>query len=528
MDKLTLKHIKRLLPIILSCICTNAFAGLENIYHEYTYNVTVGRSIYLSWGNLYGAGCEFSVMEAYGTGNGQITISKTTDGARITALQRTTGVTLVYLNYTVHKGTTWNPHTVCNVYNCWINIVELESVTIPSQLNMFVGESNKLSPVLTPSEASTDYTWHSSNIAVAEVTEEGEIIAKSPGETIITCTTHNGKYSECAVTVNPIKIQSLEVSPSELHLKKNESVQISTTILPENASIKDLEWTSSNEDVAIVSPNGKVVAVNPGVTFVTAKTMDGSNLSAEVTVFVTGNLVTEIALSENDITLAEGQSIKLSATVLPTDADNKSLEWSSNTTTVATVTQDGEITALEQGEAIITAKATDGSETNASCRITVIKPIESISLNKNQLELNINETYNLIAKITPTDATNTTLEWKSSDDNVAMVDNGAVTALNFGKAIITVSSIDNPKAKAICNVIVSNTTNIQQLNSKSISVQVVESNIHINGLDETSIIKIYNSNGKLVYQGTNHVIRNLGHGLYIIIAEDKTFKVMIQ
>ena len=275
-------------------------------------------------------------------------------------------------------------------------------------------------------------------------------------------------------------------------------------------------------------PNGKVVAVNPGVTFVTAKTKDGSNLSAEVTVFVTGNLVTEIALSENDITLAEGQSIKLYATVLPTDADNKSLEWSSNTTTVATVTQDGEITALEQGEAIITAKATDGSEANASCRITVIKPIESISLNKNQLELNINETYNLIAQITPTDATNTTLEWKSSDNNVAMVDNGTVTALNLGKAVITVSSIDNPKATAICNVIVSNSTNVQQLNSNSISVQIVESNIHINGLNETSIIKIYNSNGNLVYQGTNHVIRNLGHGLYIIIAEDKTFKVMIQ
>ena len=609
MDKLLIKYGRLLLMILILCFSTNAFAGLENIHHQHTYNLTVGRSIYLSWANLYNYD-NFAAYEAYGGGNGQITISPDGSGVRITALKRTTGTTLVYVNYTIHTGTTWNPHTVCHVHNCWFNIVELESVHIPNQLKMLVGESNKLQPVLTPSTASTAYTWHSSNTAVAEVNEEGEITAISPGETTITCTTHNGKHSKCTVTVEPVKIQSLEVSPTELNLKKNESAQIATKILPENASIKDLEWESSNENVAIVSPNGKIVAVNPGVAFVTANTKDGSNLSSEVIVYVAGNEVTEIELSENDITLAEEQTVKLSATVLPANADNKILDWSSSNTTVASVAQDGTVTALTQGEAIITAKATDGSETSASCRVTVVKPVENIAFDKSWLELKIGETYDLVAEITPADATNTTLEWESSDENVvtvengtvtaltqgeviitakatdgsetsascrvtvikpvesialdkswvelktgetydlvaeitpadatnitlewessdenvATVENGTVTALNPGETVITVYSVGNPDAKAICNVTVSGITGVQQITGSPISVQVLESTIHIKGLEEASVIKIFNGDGILVYQGADRVIRNLGHGFYIVVAGEKTFKVVI-
>lgn len=172
-------------------------------------------------------------------------------------------------------------------------------------------------------------------------------------------------------TTAPILAEQITLSDSAAKLVVGETKTLTATVLPENTTNKDGAWTSSDETVATVDDEGLITAVNPGKAAITATTKDGSEISAACQVTVDPILIKSIALNADSLTLKEGQTSTLKTTVLPENATNKALAWSSSDTQVATVDADGSVKGRKAGCATITATAKDESGAAASCEVTV-------------------------------------------------------------------------------------------------------------------------------------------------------------
>ena len=148
---------------------------------------------------------------------------------------------------------------------------------------------------------------------------------------------------------------------------------------------------------------------------------------------------TSVTLNKTSASLKVGETLTLSATVGPDDATDKTVTWTTSDATVATVAN-GVVTAKKLGTATITAKA---GEKTATCSITVIPtPVTSVTLSKTSASLKVGETVTLRATVNPSDATDKTVTWTTSDATVATVSNGVVTAKKMGTVTITAQAGD--------------------------------------------------------------------------------------
>ena len=157
--------------------------------------------------------------------------------------------------------------------------------------------------------------------------------------------------------------------------------------------------------------------------------------------------VTSITLSKTTLTLDEGANESLTATIAPSNAEDKRLTWASSNTAIATVDASGKVTAIKEGNANITATATNGVK--ATCAVKVDKrtvSVTGVSLNKTTLALRVDDKETLTATIAPGDASNKALSWASDKTDIATVSaTGEVTALAVGTATITVTTQDGEK-----------------------------------------------------------------------------------
>ena len=164
------------------------------------------------------------------------------------------------------------------------------------------------------------------------------------------------------------------------------------------------------------------------------------------------DVIKDIRLNRTSLDLIIGQSETLQTTISPSTASGNNLQWSSAIPSVATVDNSGKVTGVSEGTTIISVSTADGKEM-ATCVVTVrFQHVENISLDKTQLQLYVGKTATLAASISPSNANNQTITWTSSNPDIATVnDNGVVTAIAEGNAIITVSSVDGNKT-ATCSV----------------------------------------------------------------------------
>ena len=266
-------------------------------------------------------------------------------------------------------------------------------------------------------------------------------------------------------------VSSISLNETQLNLFAEQSEVLTANILPNNAS-NILIWNTSNASVATVDENGAVTAKSTGTAIITATTTDYSNLSisCDVNVIVP---VSSISLNQTTATINKGYSLNLTATVLPTNAYNKTLAWTSSNTSVATVDQNGVVTAKALGTAMITATTTDGTNLSASCDINVVQPVTSISLSQESAIIIKDNSLILTATILPSNAYNKTLAWTSSNTNVATVDqNGKVTAKAVGMSTITATTTDGSNLSASCVVHVYNRATSISLSQSSLSMNV--------------------------------------------------------
>ena len=186
--------------------------------------------------------------------------------------------------------------------------------------------------------------------------------------------------------------------------------------------------------------------------------------------------VESVKLNKSSLTLVEGDSETLEATISPSDAINKKVSWESSNVAVATV-EDGKVTAVKFGKATITVTTEDGGKTS-TCEVAVADKaiaVADVKLDKSTLTLMEKESDTLIATITPDDATNKGISWKSSDKTIATVEEGKVTAIKAGKASITVTTEDGEKT-ATCEVTVNDIIDIPDANFKECLIRHFDTN----------------------------------------------------
>ena len=340
-------------------------------------------------------------------------------------------------------------------------VYPVESVSLDkTSLELTEGDKATLTATVLPENASNkNVSWTSSDEKVATVSANGEVRAIAPGKATITVTTEDGaKTAKCEVTVNKriYPVESVSLDKTSLELTEGDKATLTATVLPENASNKNVSWASNDEKVATVSAAGEVTAVAPGKAAITVTTEDGAKTTkCEVTVSKRIYPVESVSLDKTSLELTEGDKATLTATVLPDNATNKNVSWSSSDEKVATVSTTGEVTAVAPGKAAITVTTEDGAKT-AKCEVTVKAKtihVESITLNKTELRLERLDRYTLTATVKPDNATNKEVKWTTSDDSIVSFFFGDIMAQKAGTAIITATTVDGGLT-ATCKVTV--------------------------------------------------------------------------
>lgn len=248
------------------------------------------------------------------------------------------------------------------------NPVEPENLILNSEkLSLNIGEIFLLNATVMPNDV-TDKTivWSSSNEEIATVSNYGKVTAIDLGEAIITASC--GEVSAtCEVTVLPVKAEEIILSHEYVELESGHSHQLTATVNPSHTTHKTIVWSSSDPTVAEVDNNGLVMAKNIGTTDIKAQC---GEVSAICTITVSSSTIDPESIKLN-IVQAElniGETVQLEANVIPENATNKTVTWSSSVPEVASVSQTGLVTAMTAGNTEITVSCGDVS---AACFITV-------------------------------------------------------------------------------------------------------------------------------------------------------------
>ena len=255
----------------------------------------------------------------------------------------------------------------------------------------------------------------------------------------------------CQKESETVSVTNITLSSESISLVEGDSETLTATVSPSNATNKKVIWTSTDGSIASVD-HGRVTALKPGNTTIKAKSDDGGKTATcKVTVKAKVYNVESVSLDKTSITMTEGDSETLSATVYPDNATNKNVSWRSSNTSVATV-NNGVVTAIKAGTATITVTTEDGGKT-ATCQVTVKAKqinVTSIKIDQNSVHLKEGESILLTVTVYPSNATNKNVNWTSSNVKVASVSSeGKVTAIKSGVATITAKSVSSSSNDSI-------------------------------------------------------------------------------
>ena len=320
----------------------------------------------------------------------------------------------------------------------------------PESKSLRVGETFDITSTISPYDATDKaINWNSNNQQIAFVDNNGHVTALKEGSAVITATTTDGGYkATCYVSVESAekKVVGISITPNKQTLGVGENMRIEYNIYPSDAKDKSVNWASSDTSVAIVDSNGNVTALKDGNAVITATTVDGGfSDNCVLTVSNDEKRVTGVTVTPDNKTLDIGGSVRLTANIFPSDAKDTRVTWASSDTDVATVDSSGYVSAVSTGNAYITVTTVDGKYF-ATCRITVNGssiPVTGISISPSQQSVIVGESFDITAKVTPTDASNKSVIYSSNNPDVLKVDDsGKVTALHSGYAAITATTVD--------------------------------------------------------------------------------------
>ena len=339
--------------------------------------------------------------------------------------------------------------------------VSVSSVAVsPESVEIAEGESTMLTAKISPAAAAgRTVTWSSSDKAVATVDGSGNVQGIKAGTATITATAE-GKSGKCAVTVSS-KVTSFSLSETKLDLTEGGNASIKAIITPEKAAGLEVEWSTSNPKVAVVT-NGIIAAISAGEAVITATLKDYPEFKATCSVTVTSSELKATAMHFADkystgdsyaasIRIDEpGQILEL--VFEPADATNKQVNWTSENTDVLTVDEFGAITPLNLGTSKVSAVQKSGG-LMASISVTVTDvPLESISIkgwSATPVEVNSGASVEIECEVLPASARKKDWILVVDKSDLAKVNGHKVEFLpKAGYVTITAKCVANPSIKA--------------------------------------------------------------------------------
>ena len=227
-----------------------------------------------------------------------------------------------------------------------------------------------------------------------------------------------------------------------------ETMGLAAAVTPEDATISAVEWSSGDERIATVDEKGVVTGVKKGSVRITAKAADGSNVRTNINISVTQN-PEAISLDKAEITVNTGKTGMLKATVLPKDASDKGVIWTSSNERIATVNQQGRVTGVARGECeIIAVSRSMGEAVQAKATVHVQQPIKKVTFGDAPV-IYAGESAKLTWSIEPADATNQTLKFTSGNKKVLTVDeDGTIYGLKAGETFVNAVTTDGTNKRA--------------------------------------------------------------------------------
>ena len=327
-------------------------------------------------------------------------------------------------------------------------------------------------------------------------------------------------YYDITIRSNTVYVTRIEVSPSSATLEIGETIQLSATAYPTNATNRSLNWTTEDYSVASVSSSGLVTARGAGRVWIWARATDGSGAGNYCVVDVKEpKKVASIELSESEKSLTVGETFELIATVLPEDAYDKSLIWSSDDEDIATVSN-GIISAVSPGECDIKCEAADGSNVSATCRIIVNEPEQywlSVVVPNGNFAINVTSMESVELKITPDEGY--TINSVTLDGEEQEHDNGTIVLQKFthNSTLNVVFIADTvTRVKSVAE------------GDDSIEVTIFNHTVSVKGLPEGQEIYVYDTKGGLVKVTTDDRFELSKAGIYIVRIGCRTYKLAVQ
>ncbi len=356
-----------------------------------------------------------------------------------------------------------------------------------SALTLGVGKSEKLNVSITPANATNKtITWSIKRVTDADgaavkaedfskyvtVDANGTVSAiKECSAAVVQAKTNDPLLGDdskqiidtCTVKVIAIPVQSITLSANSLELSRASSAQLLATVYPSDATYANVSWMSLDTSVATVDATGRVTvlaqtAANKDKKTVIIRATATSGVTADCKITVKdGNPVTELSLSDTVLAMNIGDTQKLVATVGPSNATDKTVSFTSNNQSVATVSADGTVTAVAPGSAVITVVTNGRTDANKEltkmCTVNVTNvSVGSLILSNNTLSMIAGDSATVTASIYPANSTIKSVTWTSSDKNVATVTGGKITGVGKGIAIIRALANDGSGAYADCIV----------------------------------------------------------------------------
>ncbi len=240
-----------------------------------------------------------------------------------------------------------------------------------------------------------------------------------------------------------IPVESIEIIDGDITINKDEETRLNIYVKPEDATIKDIVYSSDNETVAKVDKYGNVTAVSEGSTTITVASKDDPTKSDTITVTVKIP-VNKITVEKTTINLKKDQTDRIKVTVNPENATNSELVFESSDESVVKVDNDGNVEAVGEGEAVITVTSKDNPNLKEKITVTVKNPVTEITVPEKEITLYLDETKNVEADVND-DATDKTLIYESENPGIVKVDNeGNVVAVGEGTTMVKITSADNP------------------------------------------------------------------------------------
>lgn len=323
-----------------------------------------------------------------------------------------------------------------------------------SSLSIIVGKKATIGAVFTPSNTTNkSLVWTSSDEKIATFDNKGVVTAVSVGTCKVNARSCQGITASADIKVQPIAVQSIQLSKSNVKITVGNEYQLTATIEPQNATYKELEWSTSNQAIATVSKLGKIKAIKPGSCTIQAKTKDGKTALCQVNVQAIAP--TAISLDKSSVQIEMGSQNVLTARVQPDNATNKSVLWTTSNSKIASVQKgansaNGVVKGINEGTTTITASTIDWKfKASTTVRVT----LKGLQLSKSDLE--IGETDSEVVHVTKQISGDPYLygTWTSENPTVATVksdgsgtNSAVITGVSKGQTRIIVKSREGKTA----------------------------------------------------------------------------------